>query len=130
MHGNLKEEEGTINAPIGRSKNDRKKMAISPDGKEAITHYKVIKRLNGYTYVEFKLETGRTHQIRVHMASIHHPLLGDDAYGPSKCPMKGLDGQCLHAWKIGFVHPSSGKYLEYEAPIPEYMRELLTKLEL
>ena len=130
VHGNLKEEEGTINAPIGRSKNDRKKMAISLEGKEAITHYKVLKRLNGYTYVEFKLETGRTHQIRVHMASIHHPLLGDDVYGPSKCPIKGLDGQCLHAWKIGFVHPSSEKYLEYEAPIPEYMRELLTKLEL
>lgn len=130
VYGNLKEDNGTINAPIGRSKNDRKKMAILQDGKEAITHYKVIKRLNGYTFAEFKLETGRTHQIRVHMASIHHPLLGDDVYGPAKCPIKGLQGQCLHAWKIGFIHPSTGQYMEFEAPIPEYMTELLHKLDL
>ena len=129
VHGNLKENEGTINAPIGRSKNDRKKMAVTIDGKEAITHYKVLERLNGYTFVEFKLETGRTHQIRVHMAYIHHPILGDDVYGPSKCSIKGLEGQCLHAWKIGFVHPSSDEYMEFEAPIPKYMSELLVKLK-
>lgn len=129
VHGNIKEDSGTINAPIARSKTDRKKMAIVEGGKEAITHYRVLERLNGYTFCEFKLETGRTHQIRVHMASIHHPLLGDEVYGPKKCPIKGLEGQTLHAWKIGFVHPTSGEYMEFEAPIPEYFEKLLNKLK-
>ena len=129
VHGNLKEDSGTINAPIARSKTDRKKMAIVEGGKEAITHYRVLERLNGYTFCEFKLETGRTHQIRVHMASIHHPLLGDEVYGPKKCPIKGLEGQTLHAWKIGFIHPTSGEYMEFEAPIPEYFQKLLNRLK-
>ena len=128
VHGNLKEDEGTIEGPIGRSKIDRKKMAITPDGKEAITHFKVIERLNGYTFCEFKLETGRTHQIRVHMASIKHPLLGDDVYGPKKCPIKGLQGQTLHAYKIGFIHPTTNEYMEFRAPLPEYFEKLLNKL--
>jgi 23S rRNA pseudouridine1911/1915/1917 synthase len=129
VHGNLKEDSGTINAPIARSKTDRKKMAIVEGGKEAITHYRVLERLNGYTFCEFKLETGRTHQIRVHMASLHHPLLGDEVYGPKKCPIKGLEGQTLHAWKIGFIHPTSGEYMEFEAPIPEYFQKLLNRLK-
>ena len=125
VHGNLKDDSGTIDAPIARSKTDRKKMAIVEGGKEAITHYRVLERLNGYTFCEFKLETGRTHQIRVHMASLHHPLLGDEVYGPKKCPIKGLEGQTLHAWKIGFVHPATGEYMEFEAPLPEYFVHLL-----
>ena len=129
VHGNLKEDSGTIDAPIARSKTDRKKMAIVEGGKEAITHYRVLERLNGYTFCEFKLETGRTHQIRVHMASLHHPLLGDEVYGPKKCPIKGLEGQTLHAWKIGFVHPTTGEYMEFEAPIPDYFQKLLNKLK-
>ena len=128
-HGVIKEDEGDIDAPIGRSQTDRKKMAIVEGGKEAITHYRVLERLNGYTFCEFKLETGRTHQIRVHMASLHHPLLGDEVYGPKKCPIKGLEGQTLHAWKIGFVHPTSGEYMEFEAPIPEYFQKLLNRLK-
>ncbi len=129
VHGNLKDDSGTIDAPIARSKTDRKKMAIVEGGKEAITHYRVLERLNGYTFCEFKLETGRTHQIRVHMASLHHPLLGDEVYGPKKCPIKGLEGQTLHAWKIGFVHPTTGEYMEFEAPIPDYFQKLLNKLK-
>ena len=129
VHGNLKEDSRTIDAPIARSKTDRKKMAIVEGGKEAITHYRVLDRLNGYTFCEFKLETGRTHQIRVHMASLHHPLLGDEVYGPKKCPIKGLEGQTLHAWKIGFVHPTTGEYMEFEAPIPDYFQKLLNKLK-
>ncbi len=129
VHGNLKNDSGTIDAPIARSKTDRKKMAIVEGGKEAITHYRDLERLNSYTFCEFKLETGRTHQIRVHMASIHHPLLGDEVYGPKKCPIKGLEGQTLHAWKIGFVHPTTGEYMEFEAPIPEYFQKLLNRLK-
>ena len=105
VYGNIKEEEGTVNAPIGRSLKDRKKMGIVMDGKHAVTHYKVLKRLKkGFTYIECQLETGRTHQIRVHMASIKHPLLGDDVYGPKKSKYT-LEGQCLHAKVLGFVHP-------------------------
>lgn len=129
VHGNVKQDSGTIEAPIGRSRKDRKKMAIEPDGKEAITHYKVLKRFGDFTYCEFKLETGRTHQIRVHMASIGHPLLGDEVYGPKKCPIKGLEGQTLHAWKIGFVHPTTNEYMEFIAPLPEYFEKLLVRLE-
>lgn len=124
----LKNLTGTIDAPIGRSDKDRKKMAINyKNGKNAITHYNVIKNFDKYSYVEFKLETGRTHQIRVHMASIGHPLLGDEVYGPKKCPYK-LQGQTLHAKTIGFVHPTTGEYIEVEAPIPDYFEDLLKKL--
>ena len=128
VHGVVKEDQGTINAPIGRHKADRKKMAIVPDGKPAVTHYKVLERYSNYSYCEFTLETGRTHQIRVHMASIHHPLLGDDVYGPAKCPIKGLEGQSLHAMTIGFKHPTNGHYMEFEAPLPDYFIELLNKI--
>lgn len=123
--GNVRDDEGTIHTTIGRSPKDRKKMAIDvKNGREAITHYKVLKRFDRYTYMEFKLETGRTHQIRVHMASIGHPLLGDQVYGPSKCQFN-LQGQTLHAEVIGFVHPSTGEYVEFKAPLPEYFQHLL-----
>ncbi len=123
--GNVGDDEGTIHTTIGRSPKDRKKMAIDvKNGREAITHYKVLKRFDRYTYMEFKLETGRTHQIRVHMASIGHPLLGDQVYGPSKCQFN-LQGQTLHAEVIGFVHPSTGEYVEFKAPLPEYFQHLL-----
>ena len=129
VHGVLKEDEGTINAPIGRHPIDRKKMSTNEkNGKEAVTHYKVLKRFHNFTYIECRLETGRTHQIRVHMASIFHPLLGDIVYGPSKCPYK-LQGQTLHAKTIGITHPRTGKYLEIDAPLPEYFSVLLKKLE-
>ncbi len=126
--GVLKDDEGVINAPIGRHKTNRKLMAINENGKEAITHYKVIKRFKKYTYVEFKLETGRTHQIRVHMASINHPLLGDEQYNRYPSPYK-LQGQCLHAKTIGFIHPRTNEYVEFEAQIPEYMKHLLEILD-
>lgn len=126
---NFQEDEGTVNAPIGRSDKDRKKMAVNyKNGKEAITHYKVLKRFGKYTYIECTLETGRTHQIRVHMSSIGHPLLGDTVYGPSKCPYS-LEGQTLHAKTLGFIHPSTGAYMEFEAPLPQYFISLLEKLE-
>lgn len=129
VYGNIKEEEGTVNAPIGRSLKDRKKMGIVMDGKHAVTHYKVLKRLKkGFTYIECQLETGRTHQIRVHMASIKHPLLGDDVYGPKKSKYT-LEGQCLHAKVLGFVHPRTGEYTEFEVPLPEYFEKLLNKLD-
>lgn len=129
VHGVLKEDEGTINAPIGRHPVDRKKMSINhKNGKEAITHYKVLQRFNKFTYIECRLETGRTHQIRVHMSSIGHPLLGDNVYGPSKCPYK-LQGQTLHAKTIGIKHPRKGEYLEVNAPLPDYFQDLLKKLE-
>ena len=126
VHGNLKEDEGTINAPIGRHPIDRKKMAMNvKNAKEAITHWKVLQRIGQYTYIECRLETGRTHQIRVHMSGIHHPILGDDVYGPAKCPIKGLQGQTLHAQVIGFIHPRTGEYMEFQAPLPEYFEKLL-----
>lgn len=129
VHGVIKEEEGTIDAPIGRHPIERKKMSINhKNGKEAITHYKVIQRFQNYTYIQCQLETGRTHQIRVHMASIRHPLLGDTVYGPSKCPFQ-LQGQTLHAKTIGIVHPRTGEYIEVDAPLPEYFSSLLKKLE-
>lgn len=126
--GNIKEDEGTVNAPIGRNPQNRKTMAVVQNGREAITHYRVLKRLNGYTYMEFKLETGRTHQIRVHMQSIGHPLLGDDVYGPAKCSFK-LQGQTLHAQTIGFIQPTTGEYVEVSAPLPEYFEKLLKILD-
>ncbi len=129
VHGVLKEDEGTINAPIGRHPVDRKKMSINhKNGKEAITHYKVLQRFQNFTYIECRLETGRTHQIRVHMASMKHPLLGDVVYGPSKCPYP-LQGQTLHAKIIGVRHPRTGEYIEADAPLPEYFSGLLKKLE-
>lgn len=129
VHGNLKKDHGTVNAPIGRHPVDRKKMAIEPrNGKEAITHYQVLERFGNYTYIECQLETGRTHQIRVHMSSIHHPIVGDDVYGPVKCPFPGLQGQTLHAQVLGFIHPRTGQYMEFSAPLPEYFENLLKKL--
>lgn len=123
------EPEGTIDAPIGRHPVDRKKMAINRiNGKRAVTHYRVLENLKGFSYVECCLETGRTHQIRVHMASISHPLLGDEVYCNAKTPYK-LQGQTLHARVLGFIHPSTGKYMEFEAPLPEYFQDLLNKLK-
>ena len=126
--GNMKEDTGTIVGAIGRHPIDRKKMAINEkNGKPAVTHYKVLERFGNYTYIECQLETGRTHQIRVHMASKGHPLLGDVLYGPTKCPFK-LQGQCLHAMVLGFMHPSTGEYMEFEAPLPIYFIHLLQNL--
>jgi 23S rRNA pseudouridine1911/1915/1917 synthase len=128
VHGVLKEEEGTVSAPIGRHPIDRKKMSVNEkNGREATTHFRVLERFKQFTYVECQLETGRTHQIRVHMASIGHPLLGDLVYGPSKSPYK-LNGQTLHAGVLGIVHPSTGEYMEFHAPLPDYFEDLLRKL--
>lgn len=130
VHGVIKDDSGTINAPIGRHPTDRKKMSIlSRNGRDAVTHYRVLQRFEKYTYVECQLETGRTHQIRVHMASIHHPLLGDAVYGPARCPIAGLQGQTLHAGVLGIVHPRTGEYMEFSAPLPEYFAQLLKKLK-
>ena len=127
--GDLKEDEGTVDAPIGRHPVDRKKMAIDrKNGKRAVTHYTVLGRYPGYTHVECRLETGRTHQIRVHMASIGHPLLGDVVYG-SKKPWPGLAGQCLHARKLRFIHPSTGKLVEVECPLPDWFQTVLKQID-
>lgn len=126
--GTFSEESGTVEGAIGRHPNDRKRMTINEkNGKPAVTHYRVLQTLKGASFMEFELETGRTHQIRVHMASISHPLLGDTVYGNSKNPYK-LQGQALHARTIGFIHPTTGEYIEVSAPIPEYMTELMRKL--
>lgn len=126
--GTFSEESGTVEGAIGRHPNDRKRMTINEkNGKPAVTHYRVLQTLKGASFMEFELETGRTHQIRVHMASISHPLLGDTVYGNSKNPYK-LQGQALHARTIGFIHPTTGEYIEVSAPIPEYMTELVRKL--
>lgn len=126
--GGLKEDEGTVNAPIGRHPVDRKKMAIDrKNGREAVTHWSVQERYSGYTLVECRLETGRTHQIRVHMASIGHPLLGDVVYGAKK-PYPGLAGQCLHARKLKFIHPATGEAVEVECPLPDWFEAVLEKL--
>ncbi len=123
-HGVLKEDEGIIDKPIGRHPQDRKKMACVPGGKHAVTHYRVLQRFEKYTYIECELETGRTHQIRVHLASIGHPLLGDEVYCNMKSPFK-LEGQTLHAMVLGFVHPKTGEYVEVSAPLPAYFIHLL-----
>lgn len=125
--GALKEEEGTVNAPIDRNPKDRKKMAVVPGGREAVTHYEVLERLAGYTYAAFRLETGRTHQIRVHMAHLGHPLLGDRVYGSPK-GYPGLEGQCLHAKELSFVHPTTGERLTVRSDLPDYFTAILTKL--
>ena len=130
VHGNLKEDSGTVSAPIGRHPVDRKKMSTkAPNGRHAVTHYKVLERFGDYTYIECELETGRTHQIRVHMADIGHPVLGDAVYGPAKCPFK-LEGQTLHAKILGFTHPTTGEYMEFDAPLPEYFVSLLERLRM
>lgn len=130
VHGVLKEDDGTVDAPIGRHPTDRKKMSVNEKhGKEAVTHYHVLRRFRRFTYVECQLETGRTHQIRVHMASIGHPLLGDQVYGPAKCPFRDLQGQTLHAGVLGIIHPTTGQYMEFSALLPEYFENLLKKLE-
>ena len=127
--GNFREDEGTVNAPIGRHPVDRKKMAVEPrNGRPAVTHWRVLHRYPGYTHVECRLETGRTHQIRVHLAYLGHPLLGDTVYG-SKKPYPGLAGQCLHARRLMFRHPRTGERMELECPLPGYFQAVLDKLE-
>ncbi len=128
VHGRFKEDEGVVDAPIARSRLDRKKMAVTKNGgKRAVTHWQVQERYTGFTYLNLKLETGRTHQIRVHMAHIGHPLAGDIVYGPKK-GVKQLQGQCLHAGVLGFIHPKSGEYIRFESPIPEYFTSYLNTL--
>ena len=128
VQGNIKEDEGTVDAPIGRHPTDRKKMSIhSKQGRDAITHYCVLERFGAYTFIECRLETGRTHQIRVHLASIGHPLLGDVVYG-SKKPVPGLAGQCLHARRLRFTHPSTGQLVELECPLPGWFQDVLDRL--
>ena len=128
VHGNIGEDEGTVDAPVGRHPVDRKKMSVNEkNGRRAVTHYRVQKRFGRFTFIECRLETGRTHQIRVHMASIGHPLLGDTVYGPARCPFK-LQGQTLHAGILGFIHPRTGRYMEFEAPLPAYFQRLLQML--
>lgn len=126
--GAPREDQGTIDQPIGRHKVDRKKMAIVPDGRHAVTHYQVLKRFRGYSLLAFQLETGRTHQIRVHMASIGHPIIGDPLYGLKKDRFSNLDGQCLHAWRLSLDHPRTGERMVFEAPLPEYFTAILNKM--
>jgi len=121
------DEEGTVDMPIGRCPSDRKKMAVVKDGRSAVTHYKVLEKLGKYSYIECQLETGRTHQIRVHMSKINHPLLGDDLYGPKKSPFN-TEGQVLHAKVLGFIHPRTKEYVEFEVPVPEYFDKILNIL--
>ena len=129
LYDNIAEDEFTVDQPLGRDPRERKRMAVRNDGKRAVTHCKVLKRFGQYTYVECRLETGRTHQIRVHMAYVHHPLLGDEVYaGRRKSPFV-THGQCLHAGILGFIHPRTGEYIETSAPLPEYFEEILSKLD-
>lgn len=126
--GHLKEDKGTVNQPIGRHPKNRKKMAVvEGHSRPAVSHFEVLERLSGYDHVRVTLETGRTHQIRVHMAYLGHPVLGDTVYG-SKKPVAGLDGQCLHAKKVGFVHPITAEYLEFDSELPDYFTKQLERL--
>ncbi|MGN1014654.1 MAG: RluA family pseudouridine synthase [Butyricicoccus sp.] len=127
VYGGLKEDMGTVNAPIARHRTDRKKMAVAPDGREAVTHYEVLERYRGFTYATFLLETGRTHQIRVHMNHIGHPIIGDPVYGPKNDTWK-LNGQCLHAGKLTLTHPKTGERMTFTAPLPDYFEQVLQKL--
>ena len=126
--GNFKEDSGTVDAPIGRHRTDRKKMAVVPDGRRAVTHWEVIARYRGVTHLRCRLETGRTHQIRVHLAYIGHPILGDTVYGAKK-PVPGLTGQCLHATALEFIHPATGKKISLTCPLPEEFTRMLEKLQ-
>ena len=129
VYNSFSEESGTVDRNIDRSKNDRKKMAVViQGGRNAVTHYKVIEKLGKYTWVELQLETGRTHQIRVHMSYIGHPLLGDPVYGPKKCPFN-LNGQVLHAKVLGFIHPRTGEYMEFNSELPDYFSSLIERLK-
>ena len=126
-YGRFKESEGRVDLPIGRDTNDRKKMTVTyKNSKNAVTNYKVLEELNGYSYISCVLETGRTHQIRVHMAHLGHPLAGDDVYGPKKI-ITALNGQCLHAKTLGFIHPVTGEYMEFDSPLPVYFEDFLNK---
>ena len=128
VRGNIQENEPTIQKPIGRSTKDRKKMAVTKKGKEAITHFKVLKRYGKYTLLEVKIETGRTHQIRVHMAEIGHPVVGDMVYSNGKNEF-GVEGQCLHAKSLEFKHPITKKEMKLEAPLPKYFQDIINKLD-
>ena len=128
VRGVIKENEATIDMPIGRSKRDRKKMAVTKDGKEAVTHFKVLKRYQNFTLLEIKIDTGRTHQIRVHMSEIGCPIVGDYVYSNGKNPFN-VEGQMLHAKQIEFIHPRTGKQMDIEAPIPKYFQDVLEQLE-
>ena len=128
VHGALREDEGTVDRPIGRNPNDRKKMCVTEkNARRAVTHYAVVERFRAFSLVRLQLETGRTHQIRVHMASLGHPVAGDPVYGPAK-GVKGLHGQCLHAAVLGFIHPVSGEHLLFETPLPDYFSDFLARL--
>ena len=129
IHGHLKEPEGIVNAPIGRSPNDRKKMCVTDkNSKHAVTHYTVLEEYKDFSFIKLRLETGRTHQIRVHMAYLGHPVAGDPVYGP-KNGVTSLAGQCLHAGLLGFVHPSSGEFIRVESPLPEYFTDFLRRIK-
>ena len=128
VYGNVKSDSGTVNAPIARHPVKRKQMSVAVGGREAVTHYEVIERFNGFTHLRLKLETGRTHQIRVHMAYLGHPVAGDDVYGPKKV-ITSLNGQCLHAKVLGFIHPETREYMEFNSELPQYFKDFLNKLK-
>ncbi len=130
VHGHLRENSGTVNAPIGRHPTDRKKMAVTDkNARPAVTHYEVLARYPGFTHVRLKLETGRTHQIRVHMAYLGHPVAGDPVYGPKRSGLSFLHGQCLHACFIGFRHPRDGRWIEVDSPLPTYFTDFLARID-